>query len=153
MDEIDKLKGIFDGLCKSAVNIFHNEEEVAPFIFIFPREGEIVPVILIKKDKEKAGSILYVAAQIVKALAVTAYPFVPSTAEQMWQTLNMSGEIQKIRWEVALKPLEPKHKISKPKPLFKKIEADETKLEARLAQIREDKLNQFTEGCKSENRS
>ena len=69
MDEIDKLKEIFDGLCKSAVNIFHNEEEVAPFIFIFPREGEIVPVILIKKDKEAVSRFVQHTCREVGAIA------------------------------------------------------------------------------------
>jgi hypothetical protein len=69
MDEIDKLKGIFDGLCKSAVNIFHNEEEVAPFIFVFPKEGEIVPVIPIKRDKEAVSRFVQYTCHKVGAIA------------------------------------------------------------------------------------
>jgi len=69
MDEIDKLKGIFDGLCKSAVNIFHNEEEVAPFIFIFPRDGGTVPVILIKEDKDLVSRFVQHICHKVRAIA------------------------------------------------------------------------------------
>jgi hypothetical protein len=69
MDDIDKLKEIFDGLCKSAVNIFHNEEEVAPFIFIFPREGEIVPVIPIKKDKAAVSRFVQYTCRKIGAIA------------------------------------------------------------------------------------
>jgi len=69
MDEIDKLKGIFDGLCKSAVNIFHNEEEVAPFIFIFPKDGEIIPVIPIERDKEAVSKFVQYTCRRIGAIA------------------------------------------------------------------------------------
>ena len=42
-----------------------------------------------KTDKEKAGTIFYVAAQVVKAIAVVSAPFIPQTAQQLWQTLNL----------------------------------------------------------------
>jgi methionyl-tRNA synthetase len=89
-----------------------------------------------KTDKEKAGAIFYVAAQVVKAIAVVSEPFIPDTAEQLWQTLNLPGSVNTSNWIEALIPLEAGHKIAKPKPLFHKIDADETKLEEQLAQIR-----------------
>ena len=69
MDETDKLKEIFDGLCKSAVNIFHSENEVMPFIFIFPRDGGIVPVIPIKEDKEAVSKFVQYTCRRVGAIA------------------------------------------------------------------------------------
>ena len=48
---------------------------------------------LMKTDKEKAGAIFYVAAQVVKAIAVVSAPFIPDTAEQLWQTLNLPGNV------------------------------------------------------------
>jgi len=69
MDEIDKLKEIFDGLCKSAVNIFHSEEEVMPFIFIFPKDGEIVPIIPIERDKEAVSKLVQYTCRKVGAIA------------------------------------------------------------------------------------
>ena len=65
----------------------------------------------------------------VKAVAVVSAPFIPDTAEQLWQTLNLPGSVNKSNWNEALKPLEAGHKIAKPKPLFHKIEADEAKLD------------------------
>ena len=91
---------------------------------------------LMKTDKEKAGAIFYVAAQVVKAIAVISEPFIPETAEQLWQMLNLPSSIKDSNWSEALKQLEAAHKIPKPKPLFHKIEADETKLDEQLAQIR-----------------
>ena len=89
-----------------------------------------------KTDKEKAGTIFYVAAQVVKAVTVVSEPFMPQTAEQLWQTLNLQGSVHESGWNEALKPLEAGHKIAKPKPLFHKIDADEIKLEEMLQQIR-----------------
>jgi methionyl-tRNA synthetase len=91
---------------------------------------------LMKTDKEKAGTIFYVAAQVVKAIAVVSEPFIPQTAQQLWQTLNLPESVGKSSWNDATKPIEAGHKISKPTPLFHKIYADEAKLDEMLAQIR-----------------
>jgi methionyl-tRNA synthetase len=99
--------------------------------------NEKEPWNLIKTDREKAAAILYVAAQIVKAITVVSEPFIPTTAEQLWQTLNLTGSVHQSRWEEALKPLEAGHKIAKAKPLFRKIDADEKKLDEMLAAVRE----------------
>jgi methionyl-tRNA synthetase len=91
---------------------------------------------LMKTDKEKAGTIFYVAAQVVKAIAVVSEPFIPQTAQQLWQTLNLPEDVNRSSWNDALKPIEAGHKIAKPTPLFHKIDADEVKLDEMLAQIR-----------------
>jgi len=98
--------------------------------------NEKEPWNLIKTDRAKAATVLYVAAQVVKAVAVVSAPFIPTTAEQLWQTLNLSGSVHKSRWEEALKPLEAGHKIAKAKPLFRKIDADEKKLDEMLEKVR-----------------
>jgi methionyl-tRNA synthetase len=87
-----------------------------------------------KTDKEKAGTIFYVAAQVVKAATVVSAPFMPETAEQLWQTLQLPGNVSK--WSDATVPLEGGHQIAKPKPLFHKIETDENKLDEQLAGVR-----------------
>jgi methionyl-tRNA synthetase len=91
---------------------------------------------LMKTDKEKAGTIFYVTAQIVKALTVVSEPFMPRTAHQLWLSLQLPGNVESSNWSEALKPLEPGHKIAKPTPLFHKVETDETKMDEHLAQIR-----------------
>jgi methionyl-tRNA synthetase len=91
---------------------------------------------LMKTDKEKAGTIFYVAAQVVKAIAVVSEPFIPQTAQQLWQILKLPESVGKSSWNDAIKPIEAGHKILKPTPLFHKIDADEAKLDVILAQIR-----------------
>ncbi|MEM2105753.1 MAG: methionine--tRNA ligase [Candidatus Bathyarchaeia archaeon] len=99
--------------------------------------NEKEPWNLIKKDKAKAANVLYVAAQIVKTLAIVSAPFTPFTAEEIWKTLNLPGSVHEQRWEEATKPLPAKHKITKAKPLFKKIEASAEQLDELLEKIRE----------------
>jgi len=98
--------------------------------------NEKEPWNLMKTDRDKAAGIFYVCVQIVKALAVASSPFIPSSAEQLWQTLNLQGKASEAKWQDALAPLEAGHKINKPTPLFKKIDADEKKLDEMLAQVR-----------------
>jgi methionyl-tRNA synthetase len=99
--------------------------------------NEKEPWKLIKKDRKRTAAVLYVAAQIVKALAIVSAPFIPSTAEELWKALNLPGNVYQQGWDEALKPTQVKHKIARAKPLFRKIDADEQKLEERLAQVRE----------------
>jgi len=89
-----------------------------------------------KTDKEKAGTIFYVEAQVVKAITVVSEPFMPQTAQQLWQTLNLQGTVQESKWSDATVPVEAGHKINKPQVLFHKIDADDDKLDEQLAQVR-----------------
>jgi len=98
--------------------------------------NEKEPWKLLKTDREKAATVLYVTAQVVKAIAVVSAPFIPATAEQLWQSLNLSGSVHAGRWKDAVKPLEAGHKIAKIKPLFQKIDADEKKLDEMLTAVR-----------------
>jgi methionyl-tRNA synthetase len=99
--------------------------------------NEKEPWNLIKKDKSKTASIIYVAAQIVKALAIVSAPFIPFAAEELWKTLNLLGSAHEQKWQEAVKPLPANHKIAKAKPLFQKIEANEQELEKMLEKVRE----------------
>ena len=79
---------------------------------------------------------------MVKAATVVSAPFIPDTAEQLWQTLNLPGNVSKSSWSEALKPIEAGHKIAKPKPLFHKIDVDDAKLEEQLSEVRKKLANQ-----------
>ena len=71
MDETDHLKELFVGLCNSAVRIFHSEEEVAPLIFIFPRDGQTVSVIPINGNKGTVSMLVQDICRRVGAIAGT----------------------------------------------------------------------------------
>jgi methionyl-tRNA synthetase len=99
--------------------------------------NEKEPWNLIKKDRDKAAGIIYVAAQIVKALAIVSAPFIPFAAEKLWKTLNLPRSVHEQKWDEALKPLLAKHEIGKAKPLFQKIEETEKELDEALEKIGE----------------
>ncbi|MEM2419712.1 MAG: methionine--tRNA ligase [Candidatus Bathyarchaeia archaeon] len=98
--------------------------------------NEKEPWNLIKRDKVKAATTLYVAVQLVKALAIVSAPIIPFTADELWKTLNLPGSVHQQKWDEALKPLPAGHKIAEAKPLFRKIEADEKKLDEMLEKVR-----------------
>jgi methionyl-tRNA synthetase len=103
--------------------------------------NEKEPWNLLKTDKAKAAAVLYVAAQVVKALAVASAPIMPGTAEQLWRTLGLQGSVCECRWSEAIKPLAAGHKIAKAKPLFSKIDASEAQLDELLLKVREKMAN------------
>lgn len=99
--------------------------------------NEREPWKLFKTDRNKAGTIFALATLIVKALAILSAPFVPFTAEELWKTLNLQGNVHEQRWRDALEPFPAAHKIEKSAPLFHKVEADEQELDGLLEKIRE----------------
>ena len=90
----------------------------------------------IKTDRQQSANTLYVAAQIVKQLAIILEPFIPFTAEKMWTLLNLEGSVHEQLWSETEKELPPEHKIGKAKPLFSKIDESEEELQARLEKVR-----------------
>jgi methionyl-tRNA synthetase len=92
---------------------------------------------LIKVDRAKAASIFSVAAQLVKALAVVSAPLIPFAAEEMWKTLDLPGSVHEQKWDEAIKPLPPNHRIGKAKPLFRKIDDSPQELEEKLEKVRQ----------------
>jgi methionyl-tRNA synthetase len=90
----------------------------------------------LKTNPQASTNTLYVAVQIVKALAVTLEPFIPLTAEKLWGLLNLSGNVHEQAWSEATVPLQPGHKINKSKPLFHKVEATEEELLTMLQKAR-----------------
>jgi methionyl-tRNA synthetase len=99
--------------------------------------NEKEPWNVIKKDMGKAANTIYVAAQVVKALAIVSAPFIPFAAEELWRILNLPGSVHEQKWDEALNPLPASHKVGRAKPLFQKIEADSEKLAETLEKVRE----------------
>lgn len=86
---------------------------------------------LVKNDKQKAASTLYVAIQIVKTLAAALEPFIPFTAERLSTLLNLP-ESELPRWSDVTSLLPQGHRIEKSTPLFSKIELSGEELQDKL---------------------
>ncbi len=80
---------------------------------------ETAPWKLVKEDKKRAESVLYVLVNQVKDLAILLWPFIPNTSEAIFKQLNCKAE----KWDGVGKVLLKKdHKLGEPSVLFKKLE-------------------------------
>ncbi|MBI0583906.1 MAG: methionine--tRNA ligase [Methanomassiliicoccus sp.] len=79
------------------------------------------PWALIKKDRERCGSALNLNLELVKALAVMSYPFLPRSGEGAWMLLGQEGTVTSAGWDAINAALPGGQKLKEPKPLFSKI--------------------------------
>ncbi len=90
----------------------------------------------IKDDKDRAGTVLGVLANVIKDLAVLLEPFMPQVAEDMFKQLGKD----KLKWEsLGELTLLVGHKVSEPSILFQKIE-DVSELRAKYGGKKEETL-------------
>jgi methionyl-tRNA synthetase len=111
--------------------------------------SEQAPWQAIKDDRERAATILYVALRAVDSLKILLTPFLPFSSQQLHELLGYSGSIAGPlefrdveeedgeshvvltgdyeswigRWQPSELP--PGQKLREPRPLFKKLDADE----------------------------
>jgi methionyl-tRNA synthetase len=84
--------------------------------------NEQAPWRTVNEAPEKAATTLYIATQMVKALAILLEPFLPFTAERLWTLLNLPGSIHAQHWGDIEEELASNHVIHKPEPLFRKLD-------------------------------
>jgi methionyl-tRNA synthetase len=72
-----------------------------------------------KKDWENC---LYLGANLISSIAIISSPFIPSSAQRIWEYLGMKGSVHEQDWDSA-KVLSVKdgHTIKQPAPLFTKF--------------------------------
>jgi methionyl-tRNA synthetase len=107
--------------------------------------NSVAPWALFKTDREKCGSVLNLNLELVKALAIMTYPFLPRSAAGAWEMLGMKDKIGKGSWTSIDMAITPGQKLELPKPLFAKIILDKvpspfqefSKLNLRIATIKE----------------
>ncbi|MCX6666918.1 MAG: methionine--tRNA ligase, partial [Euryarchaeota archaeon] len=84
---------------------------------------------LIKTDKERCGTVLYVCLKIVQALTVFMAPYLPYSSDEAWKILGHKESIHVGSWDQALKEIKVGTSLEKPKPLFKKLILEDFMLE------------------------
>ncbi len=97
--------------------------------------SEREPWITANEDVQKTAETLYVSVQLVYSLAQLIEPYLPFTAEQIWDTLGLPKDqnIHLKPWSDIGTLLPTAHKINTPKPLFTKIELPEPSEEPKKA--------------------
>ena len=97
----------FMDLCRDANKYFNDKE----------------PWRTIRENVEECETTLNVCLQVSRTVAVLMAPFMPFTAQRLWQLLNLEGEVQAQVWdEPGSNSLSPGHELNKPEILFSKIE-------------------------------
>jgi len=77
---------------------------------------------LIDEDEDRCADVIHSCARMVKAIAVMLAPFLPESAEAIWQGLGLEGEPED--WEEALKDVDP-NPVPKPKPVFPRVKDED----------------------------
>ena len=86
---------------------------------------------VIKSDKERVSSIVYVSLQLAAALSVLGRPFLPFAAKKMAQML----QLPEIHWaDLSTELLPSGHKLGKAELLFERIE--DAAIEAQIERLR-----------------
>ncbi|MDR2698700.1 MAG: methionine--tRNA ligase, partial [Candidatus Methanoplasma sp.] len=84
----------------------------------------VKPWALIKSDKEQCGKVMNSNLRIVKALAVMAWPFMPSSSERIWGYLGYEEGIEKSGMEAVLFELPVGRALPEPAPVYNKVEIE-----------------------------
>ncbi|MEM4301732.1 MAG: methionine--tRNA ligase [Candidatus Caldarchaeum sp.] len=107
------------------------EKQALETVIQLAREGNVYfnrrePWRLVKTRKDEAATVLHVAAQVLKALALLLAPFTPATTHRILEMIGQGEEA--VTW-LGEKPwhLPAGASIAKPIPLFEKLTEDKLK--------------------------
>ncbi len=83
---------------------------------------------VIKEDKQKAGYTFYHCMQLIRSLGILLEPFVPNVAEKIFEIVKLEKTKEDNLWDSASQLMVSQGlSISKPKPLFEKLDVKEIK--------------------------
>lgn len=69
------------------------------------------------------NTVLYCCFECLKALALTAFPLIPSSAQKLWEMIGQTTQLETQNWRDTMEsPLKPQTPFPTPEPLFKKVE-------------------------------
>ena len=72
--------------------------------------------------KKNAKTCLYLCVNAVRSLAILIEPYLPLSAENLWQQLNLKNSVHTQNWSSARElTIKSGHEIIKPKILFRKV--------------------------------
>ncbi|MCL2607918.1 MAG: methionine--tRNA ligase [Methanomassiliicoccaceae archaeon] len=83
------------------------------------------PWALVKENKEECGEAMNASLQIVKALALLAWPFMPSSSERIWKFLGFDDSPLDHGISACTVPLVAGTKLPEPVPVYSKVELPE----------------------------
>ena len=81
----------------------------------------VAPWALVKEDKGRCGTVLNLNLEIVKALAIMSYPFLPFSADSLWSSMGFDEDVMEAGWSAILGSIPEGQALVKPRPLFDKV--------------------------------
>lgn len=84
----------------------------------------VKPWSLIKTDREQCGDVLHCNMEIVKALAIMSWPFLPFSAQSIWNFMGYRQEMVHVGWKGIDAALPVGQVLHDPLPVFKKVEIE-----------------------------
>jgi len=93
--------------------------------------------------KNNPDTTLYLCANLCRSLAIVMSPFLPFSAEKIWNMLNLEGSAHEQDWSSALElKIKPGHRIGKVKALYKKIENEDIQnFKEKYLKIKKEEVN------------
>ena len=81
------------------------------------------------KKSKGTNNCVYLSVNAARSIAIALFPFLPESAEKIWNQLNLKGKVEEQKWTSTSElGIEPNHTLGTVSPLFKKVEEDEIKL-------------------------
>jgi len=84
------------------------------------------------EEDKMAGTTLNISLRIVKALCISAAPYLPHSMDSLWNYLHQEGSVHDQNWNGALKPLEVGTQLDEPEPLYEPIDLENMEKGAEL---------------------
>ena len=86
------------------------------------------------KNPKQSSSSLFVSINAVRSLSILLEPFIPFSAEKIWQQISLEGNVHEQKWNaIGAITLKAGHILGNIQPLFKKV--DEVKIKVQVNKL------------------
>jgi methionyl-tRNA synthetase len=86
------------------------------------------------KNPKQSATSLFVSINAVRSLSILLEPFIPFSAEKIWQQISLEGNVREQKWNaIGSITLKAGHILGNIQPLFKKI--DEVKIKEQVNKL------------------
>ncbi len=80
------------------------------------------------KKGQGTSTCVFLSVNAVRSIAIALYPFLPKSAEKIWQQIGLSGMVSEKQWdEISKIAVNPSHELGDITPVFAKIEEEDIK--------------------------
>ncbi len=80
---------------------------------------------LAKEDEARCATVLYHCLKLSRALAILTAPYLPHSAQRLWELIGQEGTVHQASWDNVDAELTAGTPLPEPDPLFTKLDPDE----------------------------